>query len=357
MPDKRILICITSQFGYHTDTYMYCKYLNHIKYEVHYAGFDTGLPRRELPNVQVHYIPVHANKLKLYILYLSSINKLIKKENFDVLFLVDCQASLLIRLCNIRRKSIMDVRTGDVKLIAGPISFYNLKIWFSTLFFKRITIISESLRQVLGLSSKKCHLLPLGGELLDLPAKKFDMISLFYIGTLKNRNIQHTVEGLSMYLKRNGLSIRVQYNIVGFGTHEQEKLLDCIEKNQLGHVVTFHGRKNHSEVFSLFEKSNIGVVYLPITKGYSCQPTTKLYEYLLSGMPVIATKTLENELSITQTDGVLIQDTPEAFALGLEMFVSRRDSYNSEMLKQKFNKYTWENIVKQNLEPYLDLIC
>lgn len=355
---QKILISITSQFGYHTDTYMYCKYLDKSKYEVHYVGFDVGYAPQILDHVKVHYIPVHTNKIKRYWVYLSIINLLIKKEKFDILFLVNCQASILIRLCNLFQKTILDIRTGDVSLKEDRLSFFNLKIRISALFYKHITIISRNLRERLQLPIEKCHLLPLGAEPLDLPAKSFDYLMLFYIGTLQNRNIEQTVEGLSLYLTRNTPEFPVHYHIVGFGEVAQEKmLLDYIKKFNLDNIVTFHGRKNHDEVFGLFKKSNLGVVYIPITRGYTCQPTTKLFEYLLAGMPIIATKTIENELEVKQADGVLIQDTPEAFAKGIEEFVLRKDTYNSAILKQKFKMYSWENIVKQNLEPYLNKLC
>lgn len=355
---QKILISITSQFGYHTDTYMYCKYLDKSKYEVHYVGFDVGYARRMLNHVQVHYIPVHTNKIKRYWIYISSINLLIRKEKFDILFLVDCQASLLIRLCNLFQKTILDIRTGDVSIKEDRLSFFNLKIWISGLFHRHITIISRNLRERLQLPIEKCHLLPLGAEPLDLPKKSFDFLTLFYIGTLQNRNIQQTVEGLYLYLTRNKPKFPVHYHIVGFGEAAQESLLhDCIKYYSLENIVTFHGRKNHDEVIGLFEKSNLGVVYIPITRGYTCQPTTKLYEYILAGMPVIATKTIENELEIRQADGVLIQDTSEAFAKGIEEFVLRKNTYDSAILKQKFKMSSWENIVKHNLEPYLYDIC
>ncbi|NDP22040.1 MAG: glycosyltransferase family 4 protein [Paludibacter sp.] len=354
---KKILISITSQFGYHTDTYMYCKYLDKSKYEVHYIGFDAGHKRRELEGVNIHYIPVAYNKLKRYWIYLSTINKLIRLENFDLLFLVDCQGSLLIRLSNLFRKTIMDVRTGDVRLGTKPFSVFNLKIKLSSLFFKRVSVISCSLSKLLNLTEEKCHILPLGAEEMLLPTKSFEKLQLFYIGTLQGRNITETINGLSVFLKRNK-DVQIEYHIVGFGSKEVEtELLDSIDHFQLKDIVTFHGRKNHDEVAFLFEKCNIGVVYIPIVGGYTCQPTTKLYEYLLAGMPVIATRTLENELALQNIAGELIEDNAESFAQGLESLLKRKDSLNSEEIKQIYKENTWKNIVKNNLEPYIDKIC
>lgn len=354
---KKLLISITSQFGYHTDTFMYCKYLAKSKYEVHYVGFDVGYARRRLENVTVHNIPVHANKLKRYWVYVRSINRLIRKEKFDLLFLVDCQSSLLIRLSNIFQKTILDIRTGDVQLKENEFSFFNLKIRFTSLFFKRITVISDSLQQALKLPKNKCHYLPLGAEPLKLPDKSFDTFNLFYIGTIHNRNIYQTVEGLALFLKNNP-DISLHYDIVGFGSEADERILkESIITHNLNEIVTFHGRKNHDEVMDLFEKCNIGFAYIPITKGYNFQPTSKFYEYVFAGMPVIATNTYENKLAMTSLAGVLIEDNPTDIARGLEDVLKNKEDYNSNRMKEKYKNSTWENIVKQHLEPYIEEIC
>jgi len=353
---KKILFSITTQFGYHTDTFMYCKYLDKSKYDVYYVGFDGGYSIRELDAVKVYNVPVHANKIKRYLLLLTTINKLIRKEKFDVLFLVSCQTTLMIRLSNLFRKSILDIRTGDVRIKENELSYYNSKVLLSSLLFKNITIISENLGKALNIPKKKSHWLPLGGDLMNLPNKSFKSLQLFYIGTLQERNIFQTIEGLSIFKKNNSM-VKVEYNIVGKGSLEDEKrLVESIEYNHLKENVIFHGFKNHDESIKLFENSNIGVVYIPITRGYTCQPTTKLYEYLLAGMPVIATNTLENKLAITPEAGVLINDTPDAFAKGLEELWLNREKYNSKKIKQTYSESTWENIVKHNLEPYLETI-
>lgn len=351
---RKLLIILTAQFGYHTDTYMYCKYLDKTKYDVHYIGFDEGQLRREIEDVKVYYIPVHSNKILRYWIYLKTINRLIRKENFDILFQVDCQGSLLIRLCNIFRKSILDVRTGDVWMDKKNFSVYDSKVYLTSLFFKRITIISINLATKMSLPIQKCHYLPLGGDLMLSKPRLFESLRLFYIGTIHGRNFQQTITGLSLFLAANP-SIGIQYDIVGYGTDTDEKeLLSSIEFSNLHDIVKFHGRKNHDEIKWIFDNANIGVVYVPITKGYTCQPTTKLYEYLLSGMPVIATNTLENKLAMTPEAGVLIDDNPEDFAKGLEIFWNQRETFNSERIKELYKASTWENIVMHNLEPYFD---
>jgi len=333
---------------------MYCKYLDKTKYEVHYVGFHKGLPDRTLDDVVVHHIQMSNNRWNRYFLYIKQINKIIRKEKFDLLFLVDCKGSLFIRLFNMHIPSVMDVRTGDIHLGKKWISVLNLRILFSTLFFQHITVLSENLRKLLHLPGRKCTVIPLGADILNRSDKKFDNLFLFYVGGLQERNITQTIEGLSLFAERNP-EISFEYNIVAYGNDESVKaLLKVIEKTELTGKVRYHGRKNHDEIAEIFNKSNIGVVYVPITRGYTCQPTTKLYEYVLSGMSVIATKTKENEKDVLPLAGVLVEDNPEAFSRGLEEICKIKHLYSSDQIRQQYMHFQWEEIVGKNLEPLLD---
>jgi len=351
---KKILITNTSQFGYHTDTYMYCKYLDKAKYEVHYIGFDIGYIKMALENVHIHNVPVYKNKIKRYWVYLNAINKLIRNEKFDIVFQVDRKLTLLVRLCNLNRNCILDIRTGDLRAANLMRGYYNYYILFTSLFYKHVSVISASLGALLHIPMTKTTIIPLGAEIQNVGDKSWNELQLFYIGALPSRNIYQTVEGLSIFIKRNP-EITVNYDIVGNGTKVViNHLMHTIDELGLKDVITYHGRKNHSEITEIWKKANIGVVYIPMTQFYNCQPTTKLYECLLSGMPVIATNTLENKLAMTTVAGVLIDDNPEAFAKGLEEFWERRLTFNSQSIKDEYTQSTWQKIVQEYLEPYFE---
>jgi len=353
---KKILFSLTSQFGYHTDTYMYCKYLDKTKYEVHYVGFDSGYIRRDIEGVHVHYISLNDNKIKRYWIYLTQINKLIRKENFDVVFQVDHKLTLLVRLCNLQRRFILDIRTGNLNKNRLIRLYYNLYIYFTSLFYKRVTVISESLLKLLKLSKQKTTLIPLGAESKNYDDKSWENLYLFYIGTLDLRRIYETITGVSIFSKRHP-EINISYDIIGTGKDsEVKKIKQTIVKYSLEKNVILHGRKNHDEIISIWEHANIGVVYIPITPYYNCQPSTKLYECLLAGMPVIATNTFENRREIGFSEGVLIQDNDQSFADGLEEIMKNKDIYNSTLIKEKFKSSTWQHIVIFKLQPLLDVL-
>ena len=96
-----------------------------------------------------------------------------------------------------------------------------------------------------------------------------------------------------------------------------------------------------------------GVAFIPGDKHYQVQPATKIFEYLLAGMVVIATQTYENTRVINDSNGVLTDDTAEGFAAGLEKLMEKRMSFKSPAIRDGIGEYAWQRIVAENLLPYL----
>src|SRR5690606_31743303 len=110
----------------------------------------------------------------------------------------------------------------------------------------------------------------------------------------------------------------MRFDVVGFGYNDEEdNLKRLVVELGLQDVVNFHGRMSHTDAQVFFDRSNIGISYVPLTSYYDHQPPTKTYEYILSGMPVVATETSENVKLINSVNGVLCKDTPDSFADGL----------------------------------------
>jgi glycosyltransferase involved in cell wall biosynthesis len=332
---------------------MYSKYLNEQIFDVHYFCIDQGLPKISSGNVKVHYQTFNSNKIRSFFTYFFQLGVLIKREKFDLIFQVDGKLAIIIRLLTIFQTTIFDIRTGDLSDTLFKLWFRNMQISFVSMFYKNVTIISENLRVLLKLKNKTITIIPLGGERLPTSIKTFEKIKLLYIGSLDRRNIHETVIGLSYYLKQENSFEDVTYDIVGFGKNSVVKLLEeSIEISGLADKVTFHGRKKIDELYPFFEKCNIGLVYIPKTKAYDCQPSTKLFECLLAGMPVIATNTLENRVTLRSDCGVITEDNPISFANALERIIIYRNKYSSQKIKELYSEYEWCNIVKDKLEPY-----
>jgi glycosyltransferase involved in cell wall biosynthesis len=107
---------------------------------------------------------------------------------------------------------------------------------------------------------------------------------------------------------------------------------------------------------NIFDESNIGLSYIPITKYFDYQPPTKTYEYLLSGIPVIATNTNENKKIINNNNGILINDDIESIRKGFYIMYNNLSIYKSDEIRKSCLKFTWENIINNQLIPKINHI-
>ncbi|NEW61170.1 glycosyltransferase family 4 protein, partial [Sulfurovum sp. bin170] len=225
---------------------------------------------------------------------------------------------------------------------------------FESLFFKNITINSESLRDKLGIRAKKSHILPLGSDELSKTDKSFEAMNLLYVGVLSSRNIEDTVFALSKFINRyKDEKIDITYDIFGHGTKEAERLLtDSIVATGLEDIVTFHGARNHTELQEYFDNCNIGVAYIPQVDYYECQPSTKIFEYVRAGLLTIATGTFENRRLITRENGILCSDNVDSFSDALEEIYIHRDKFESQKIRETLKDSSWYKIVNSNLKKY-----
>lgn len=336
---------------------MYCKYLDKAKYEVHYFCFDRNLPKLSIDEVTVHYVPIKTNRIETYINFLWQLSKYLKNHRIDLIFHINAKYALLIRIICMFHTVVFDIRTGALSKNSLKLKYKNFSLLLYSLCFRRITIISESLRHLLLIPKKKVTIIPLGGERQNLPEKDFSQINLLYVGTLNKRNIHETIVGLASYIKKYKPSYQIRYDIIGHGyTSTTDQLKKTILDNKLEDIVQFHGRKQYNELTRYYRNSNIGVVYVPQKKYYQCQPSTKLFEFLLAGMPVIATNTYENRIALKKNCGVISEDNPAAFAEAIKKLMQHTDSYKSKKIQARYNSSVWENIVNDKLQPYFEKI-
>ncbi|MDK9557288.1 glycosyltransferase [Marinobacter sp. M216] len=299
----------------------------------------------EAEGINVRYVSSKLGKIERFYRLISLSLSVIRKNPSAHIFIVYFPFCSLVSLfC--RRSIILDFRTASVspnKLARGLRDLFST---FESLFFQRVSVISEGLARMLRIKKRKVFILPLGADVISSQCKKFDYPRLFYIGTFGNRNLHHVIKGLSLAIdKRPELASCISFDIVGFGYGgEESSLKELAGKLGLNKIVRFHGRLFHNEAKGFFDKSNIGISYVPITSYYDHQPPTKTYEYILSGIPVIATATSENSRLVSSVNGVLCQDTPESFANALLECVDRFPDYDSEVIRSTLADATWENI-------------
>lgn len=350
---KRLLIIGRSQFGYHIDTYFYCKYLADL-YQVTYLGWDYDRPRVSLEGITIRYVSRRGGKVRRFLRLIHRAGEELRRDHDHVLLKYFAGCSV-IRALALGERMILDVRTARVTGHRMARRFYDALLRLEAKLFGNVTIISKSLANRLGLSAGKVHVLPLGADVISGSRKHFERLDCLYVGTLNNRNVEDTVRGFALFHDGADGELVRTYTIIGSGDHGEEQELAQIARTLgVGAHVSLLGPIPHQKLAPYFERCNVGVSFIPLTEYFDCQPPTKTFEYLLSGMPVIATRTTENRRVITDTNGLLIDDTAEGFASGLAEMVRRRNQLDSDQIREASLEFTWERIVLENLHPYLE---
>ena len=350
---NRLLIICRQQFGYLVDIYKWCEHISD-DYQVDVVTFD-GKEKIILdkPNVKVHYVSYKGNKTIRGIRYIlaSLWYMLFFKGNIIVEYFGGCN---IFKKMLPWKRMILDIRTLSIKKEEKQRTAENNKTKQTCDKYDFTTIISEGTRDAISLDKQKSAIVPLGSDVISTTEKSFEILRLLYIGTLSGRDIYKTVKGLAIF-KEAHPDVAIHYDIVGDGyNNELSKLKELTKELNITDCVTLHGFKPHTEIKEFLDKCNIGVSFVPITECYNHQPPTKTYEYILSGLYTIATRTFCNNEIVNENNGILIKDTEEDFANALNYITQNNKQFNSSIIRETLTESTWKNIVRNYLQPCLN---
>jgi glycosyltransferase involved in cell wall biosynthesis len=309
----------------------------------------------ELPGVNVRYVTRQGSLPIRNFRLLKNFNAEIKKS-YDAIFVNYIRGISLVKLLNPSKNIIFDIRTLSVSPSLLRRGTYNFFLKLESLFFKNVSIVSDDIAKNIGI--KNYFLLPLGADAISpssaKSAAKTDDLHLLYVGTLRNRDIIKCVKGFHKYCVRN-LDEQAKFTIVGDSTHDElVEIKKYVTDNNLENQVITVGRVPHNELETFFKQANVGVSFIPMTKYYDFQPPTKTFEYLLSGIPVIATKTRANkEILINTSDSVLINDDENEFAGAVSRFKNNISNVNSAAVAAGVQTFSWKSIIQQRFVPLI----
>lgn len=355
MKKRKLLIIDKHRFGNLTDSYKWCEYLRN-KWDITIVCYKAEENIKKIDNIKLKEFPVIKNRElrgALFILF-CMLNILIFRGAIMVVYFEKC---ILLKKIFQKKTMLLDIRSLAVSKNKQIRQNYNDNIIRTCKIYDFISVISEGVKQQINLPQKRIYILPLGSDIISTNPKNFQNLKLLYVGTLSNRNIEKTILGLSIFFKGHP-HINLSYDIVGDGyNNELVELKEFSKSLKLDSKITFHGRIQHSQLKSFFDKCNIGVSFIPITEYFNNQPPTKSFEYILSGLYTIATKTTENKKIISSANGILINDTAEDFANALSILLYQKSSITEQQIRLSLNNFTWNKIVNNNLESILNEIC
>ncbi len=349
---KRVLITASDQFGYSTTLLKYCQYSTSI-FDITYIGWDYNLPKIELAGVRVKYVSREGNLLKRNVSLLRAFHEEISL-GYDLIFSTYVRGISLIKLLNPRSNFLMYIDTFGVMPNASKRFIYDAVLKFEVSFFSNVAVISEGLAR--RLRRKKYNMLPLGGECFNTEIKSFEQLELLYVGTLDNRNMIDCVKGFHKYLQKQKINERrTIFRIIGDGpNNELKEIQDYVKTNNLSDNIEVLGYLPQSQLLPYFKSANVGVCYVPMFYYYEYQTPTKTFEYLISGLPVIATGTYENAKLIKPWSGVIIKDNADAFCEGVAQLQSQKKEFCSNRIRKEYSKHKWEEIVKSHFTPLIN---
>lgn len=346
---RKVLVVGKDQFGYSTTLFKHCQYLKDF-FEITYLGWDYQRPIIEMAGIKVKHVGRNGNKIKRTWRLVRAVKKelLVSDIAFGTYFL----GMSMIRMLGITKRYVVYVDTlyveqgGLRKLVSDTI----LRVEIA--FYKEILAISRGVAKKIGL--KNYRILPLGGECFKSKFETKDKLILIYVGTLGKRKIMESVIGFHRFLDESMNNNKYLYSIVGDSdTGERGEIESYIKKHKLERNVELLGFIPQHQLNTIYNKSNVGISFVPIIKEFDNQPPTKTYEYLVSGLPVIATATKSNKRIVTNKDGLLIDDTPQSFYEALVEMNKTIDKYDTTEIQQRNEHHKWQHVVRENLVPIL----
>jgi glycosyltransferase involved in cell wall biosynthesis len=183
--------------------------------------------------------------------------------------------------------------------------------------------------------------------------KIFDNLRMVYLGSLNKREVNKTIEGIAIFLKKHP-EVNLMYYIIGKGSFEEvERINFAIKKNCLINKVLYLGFKTVEEVKIIYKECNVGVAFIPVNSFFQ-NNSTKTIEYLLSGMAVIATNNSVRATMIDDESGILCEDNPHDFAEGLWKLYCNFPQYNSSQIRKKYMQYSISETMKKKYFPQIN---
>jgi len=171
-------------------------------------------------------------------------------------------------------------------------------------------------------------------------------LRLFYVGFVTRiRGIDNMLLGLHEYLKDPIPDQQVEVDIVGIGA-ALEQYRAMAQDLGVANSVHFHGWCDQEVVDRLFEESDIGILTYHVCSHWNHTIPNKLFDYMLSGMPVIATDVRPIQRIINEVGcGIVFKDgSADGFADALRTLANSeaRNSMAERGLQAIKLRYNWD---------------
>lgn len=261
-----------------------------------------------------------------------------------------------------------EISIGIILNLEFPIGFFKKVLFFpywvlslliailtdiTDFFYDNIIVISTRLEKLYKIFKKKSVRIPalffdISNNLTDYNKKNNSVFNIGYFGTIgrKKDNVFLMLETISK-LVENGYKVKL--NIYGFiNKSSLIRLNKYIKRYKLENNVSYEGAIPHSEIQLKMRCQDLLVLIRDSNLQNNYGFSTKLAEYLFSGVPTLMTDISDNRMFITNTkDGFIIKpNDKEALLNILSDIVSGKYDF------KKIGEEGYKTALK-NFNPYL----
>jgi glycosyltransferase involved in cell wall biosynthesis len=178
-------------------------------------------------------------------------------------------------------------------------------------------------------------------------------VRLIYVGTVsKLRGRDVMLEAMSIVVKKG---IQAHLTIVGADTEQLDYCNQRIKVLDIKNNITLHGRVLGSEVPSYLLQADIGICIWKSTAWTEFNPPTKLFEYLVAGLPVLASNIRTHTCYVQNWHNGLIFDY-DANSLAAAIMGLVNNKQQIQALKNQA-KLSGQSYLWRTIEPdFLDAV-
>jgi glycosyltransferase involved in cell wall biosynthesis len=348
-----ITLVARNQFGYQTDYFNFSKILTQKfgRESVTSLCLDAGFEKIPPENAVVVYVAgqSHSKLFRFASLLKASLSAL---KLGDTLVVKYFPGASLLRFSRCRKNLVIDIRTLSVSPNILKRTLQDLLCRIEIMGHRRIAVVSEQVANKLKLNN--WHLLPLGANPPFLNRKDRqppgnETPIFVYAGTLDGRDLITMLDGFQIASLRMDVKLR----IIGDGTSRPRLLAHC-EELKIEDRVEFFGHIPHGEQFSsLLTSSTFGIVHVPPTDYYACQPSTKMYEYWAHGLPVLCSNYPAGASDVEFGTGSVYEFNPSDLADCILESCRNIEAFSFSKIQELANKHTWYSVVQSHLVPLL----
>lgn len=143
-----------------------------------------------------------------------------------------------------------------------------------------------------------------------------------------------------------------------FGADLEPSMRKYIVKNQLEKNVIIKGRIPFSEVYGYHQKSKVGLILLHSANNHKYCIPSKLFEYMMNGVPVVGTAMYHVQRIINQTGcGRVVKSINDTQAIWDNIYqlltdTELYDHYSNNAKEAIKNIYIWERMAVKLIEIY-----